>query len=77
MNTVKLSSIFDISYGNKLDLNKMRISDPAQKHSIAFIGRTRKNNGLRRQERDLDDIHLLGRAGRTQIPLRNRQVRTA
>jgi len=46
MNTVKLSSIFDISYGNKLDLNKMRISDPAQKHSIAFIGRTRKNNGI-------------------------------
>lgn len=46
MRTVELSSLFNISYGNKLDLNKMRICLQDQTHAISFIGRTRKNNGV-------------------------------
>lgn len=46
MKTVELSALFDISYGNKLDLNKMSICSQDQSHAVSFIGRTRKNNGV-------------------------------
>ncbi|MEN8626385.1 restriction endonuclease subunit S [Psychrobacter proteolyticus] len=38
----KLQDIFDVSYGSKLDLNKMTQVDP----KIDFVGRSQKNNGV-------------------------------
>lgn len=38
-----LSDIFNVTYGNKFDLNKMKI---CQNRGINFIGRTAKNNGV-------------------------------
>lgn len=46
MNLVPLTQIFSITYGNKLDLNKMRIVKPDDKNAIAFVSRTRENNGV-------------------------------
>jgi hypothetical protein len=45
MKQVKLNKLFAISYGNKLDLNKMALVPSKDKYAIAFIARTRGNNG--------------------------------
>jgi len=42
MKLVELSDIFSVSYGHKLDLNKMTKSHDG----VAFINRTAKNNGV-------------------------------
>lgn len=42
MRLVELSDIFSVSYGHKLDLNKMTKS----REGLAFINRTAKNNGV-------------------------------
>jgi len=42
METVKVSDLFEASYGNKLDLNKMK----PMKEGYRFVGRTAKNNGV-------------------------------
>lgn len=39
---VELQEIFDVSYGSKLDLNKMSSFNP----TINFVGRSGKNNGV-------------------------------
>lgn len=41
-----LNDIFDIKYGNQLDLNKMKLSKPTNKDKINFISRTSKNSGV-------------------------------
>lgn len=43
MANVKLSELFEVSYGTKFDMNKMQNSD---KSKIAFISRSSKNNGI-------------------------------
>lgn len=43
MSLVKISEIFDVSYGTKFDMNKMSKS---KKSNIAFISRSSKNNGM-------------------------------
>jgi Type I restriction modification DNA specificity domain len=43
MNLTKLSEIFDVSYGTKLDMNKMSES---QESKIAFVSRSSRNNGI-------------------------------
>jgi hypothetical protein len=43
MKYCKLSEIFDVSYGTKLDMNKMNISSDS---TIAFVSRSSKNNGV-------------------------------
>ncbi len=45
MPLVKLSDVFDISYGHKLDLNKMSMA-LNESEGFAFINRTAKNNGV-------------------------------
>lgn len=40
---VELQEIFDVSYGSKLDLNKMKRTNP----TINFVTRTGKNNGVK------------------------------
>jgi hypothetical protein len=40
---IPLSDVFEVTYGNKFDLNKMDISG---KNTVAFVGRTAKNNGV-------------------------------
>lgn len=42
MNLVPINTLFNISYGNKLDLNKMSPSESG----VAFVNRTAKNNGV-------------------------------
>jgi len=42
MKLVKMSDLFTVSYGNKLDLNKMSKS----KNGVAFVNRTGFNNGV-------------------------------
>lgn len=43
MSSSKLSDVFDVSYGTKLDMNKMSNSESS---SIAFVTRSSKNNGV-------------------------------
>ena len=42
---VKLSDIFDVTYGTKFDFNKMIISENKEENYINFVSRTSKNNG--------------------------------
>lgn len=55
METVKLSSLFDISYGNRLDLNKMEIVDEFRGDSVNFVSRTSKNLGVVAVVRKIED----------------------
>ena len=43
---MKLCELFIPSYGTKLDLNKMTITDDADKDAINFISRKEKNLGV-------------------------------
>ncbi len=45
-NIVPIMELFDTSYGNKLDLNKMEIVESASIDSVNFISRTSKNLGV-------------------------------
>ncbi len=45
-NLVTLSELFDITYGNKFDLNKMVQTDKADESGVLFISRTGKNLGF-------------------------------
>ena len=54
MNLIKISELFDIEYGNQLDLNKLKISKKPD--SINFVSRTSKNNGV---EETVEKIHNL------------------
>lgn len=54
MNLIKISELFDIEYGNQLDLNKLKISKKSD--SINFVSRTSKNNGV---EETVEKIHNL------------------
>lgn len=56
MKLVKLSDIFDISYGTKFDMNKMEIQDNSD---IPFVSRTSKNNGIAGFVEKFDDIEPL------------------
>ena len=42
MKLVKLSELFDVKYGNSLELNSLQIFP----HGINFVSRTAKNNGI-------------------------------
>lgn len=40
-----LNELFDVSYGNKLDMNKMKLM-PRSKGGIIFVGRSSRNQGV-------------------------------
>jgi hypothetical protein len=42
---VKLNQLFEVSYGNKFDLNKMTLM-PREEGGVSFVGRSGKNNGI-------------------------------
>lgn len=44
MTSVPLNSVFEVGYGHKLDLNKLKRSD--SRNGIAFVGRSRRNLGV-------------------------------
>jgi hypothetical protein len=44
MNLVSISELFDIEYGNSLELNRLEISE--SETAINFVSRTAKNNGV-------------------------------
>jgi len=46
MKLTELNKVFSVSYGNKLDLNKMTILPQNSPHSVAFVVRTRNSNGV-------------------------------
>lgn len=46
MRTISLSCLFEVGYGTKLDLNKMTKLPDVTETSIAFVGRSSKNNGV-------------------------------
>lgn len=46
MQLTPLNEIFDITYGNKMDMNKMRVLNQDAENAIAFVSRTRENNGV-------------------------------
>jgi Type I restriction modification DNA specificity domain. len=48
-----LTELFDIEYGNKLDLNKMKQSE---KSKISFVSRTAKNNGVSASVEELENL---------------------
>jgi len=43
---VPLNSIFDVSYGNKFDLNKMKALQRGHPSAINFVGRSSQNHGV-------------------------------
>lgn len=43
--TVALSTLYDIEHGNKLDLNKMQ-TVPYSTEAVAFVGRSGERNGI-------------------------------
>lgn len=45
MKTIELNKLFEINYGNKLDLNKMKILNFNNRNAIPFVSRT-GNNGI-------------------------------
>lgn len=49
---VELQKFFDVSYGSKLDLNKMNLMNP----SIDFVGRSGKNNGITARVDEIDNF---------------------
>lgn len=56
MNKVKLSSIFDIKYGNSLDLFALEICEEGDENAINFVSRTRENNGVSACVKLIDNI---------------------
>lgn len=52
MNLVSLDSLFDIEYGNQLDLNKMTLD----KSGVNFISRSRNNLGVAAKVKKLADV---------------------
>lgn len=44
MKTKKLSEIFDVRYGQSLELNRLRLVDA--EHGIAFVSRKKRDNGI-------------------------------
>ena len=46
MKLIELNKVFSISYGNKRDLNKMTLLPQSNARSVAFVVRTRNNNGV-------------------------------
>lgn len=54
MKLTKLSNIFEISYGNSLELN--RLETVSNETSVNFVSRTAKNNGISAQVKALDKI---------------------
>lgn len=46
MKVVPLNTIFTVSYGNKFDLNKMKITSLSDPERINFVSRTEQNNGV-------------------------------
>ena len=50
MNLIPISEIFDIKYGNQLDLNKLTLDE----NGVSFIGRSRNNLGLSAKVKELD-----------------------
>lgn len=55
MKTSLLSSLFDICYGNQLDLNKMALLNP-ENGGINFIGRSGKNHGVANTVGELSEV---------------------
>lgn len=54
-NLVPITSLFEISYGNKMDLNKMTIVD-SKENGIAFVSRTARNLGIVSFVEEVDNI---------------------
>jgi hypothetical protein len=50
----KLSDLFEVTYGNKLDLNKMQIDTAA--NAINFVGRSSQNHGVSARVSPIDGI---------------------
>jgi hypothetical protein len=54
MNLIKIEDLFDVEYGNQLDLNKLLISK--SKSSINFVSRTSKNNGVEEKVNSIKNL---------------------
>ncbi len=46
MNLIPISELFDVSYGNNLELNRLEICDQDSPDATRFVSRTNKNNGV-------------------------------
>jgi hypothetical protein len=51
-----LSTLFDITYGVNLELNKMTVCDKSHPEAINFVSRTDKNNGVAAIVKKVDTI---------------------
>lgn len=56
MKLVPLNTIFKVTYGNKLDLNKMSLLADHDDEGVYFIGRSAKNNGVVATVKVIDDL---------------------
>jgi hypothetical protein len=65
---LKLNELFHAEYGHQLDLNKMDLVPEDDPQAIAFVGRTRSNNGVVGYVRELIDI-APGRRGAITVAL--------
>lgn len=52
----KVSDLFTVKYGVNLELNKLEECDKSDEHSINFVSRTDKNNGISAFVKKVNDI---------------------
>ena len=55
-NLKKISSLFDVRYGNGLELYKLEIADDNDTEAINFISRTSKNNGVVAKVKEIERL---------------------
>ena len=56
MNTVPLSYLFNIKYGNSFDLTVLEVCDEDYKDKVNYVSRTRENNGVSAIVKRVTDI---------------------
>ena len=56
MSEIAIEKIFEVTYGTKLDMNKMSIGESS---SIAFVSRSSKNNGIVGYVDEIDGVSPL------------------
>jgi hypothetical protein len=53
---IPLNEIFDVQYGNSLELNSLEISPKGADDAISFVSRTRENNGISAIVKKIENI---------------------
>ena len=63
----RMEQLFDIGYGNKLDLKQMTLTEVDDPEGISFVSRSRQNLGVAAYVKPYQDKHPFG-AGLILVP---------